>query len=122
MLFQLPAFVDNIAHASAGTVNEKTSTVTVGATVRTVTRPADGSRAGQLTEGEKREKPDGLARPASLCWFLCAGFSGLVPLGMNYYGLTTRLKVPPNALMPLPLPAGTGAPFDAGASFSLLNR
>jgi hypothetical protein len=37
VLFQLPAFVDNIAHASAGTVNEKTSTVTVGATVRTVT-------------------------------------------------------------------------------------
>ena len=64
--------------------------------------------AGQLTEGEKREKPDGLARPASL--------------GMNCYGLTTRLKVPPNAVMPLPLQAGVGAPFDAGASFSLLNR
>jgi len=29
--------VDNIAHASAGTVDEKTGTVTVGATVRTVT-------------------------------------------------------------------------------------
>ncbi len=37
VLFQLPAFMDNIAHASAGTVNEKTGTVTVGATVRTVT-------------------------------------------------------------------------------------
>ena len=56
----------------------------------------------------RSEKPDGLARPASL--------------RMNCYGLTTRLKVPPNAVMPLPLPAGTGAPFDAGASFSLLNR
>ena len=60
----------------------------------------------------RSEKPDGLARPASLCGFL----------GMNCYGLTTRLKVPPNAVMPLPLPAGTGTPFDAGASFSLLNR
>jgi hypothetical protein len=37
VLFQLPAFVDNIAHASAGTVNEKTATVTMGAAVRTVT-------------------------------------------------------------------------------------
>jgi len=37
VLFQLPAFVDNIVHASAGTVNEKTGTVTVVATVRTVT-------------------------------------------------------------------------------------
>ena len=41
---------------------------------------------------------------------------------MNCYGLTTRLKVPPNAVMPLPLPAGAGAPFDAGASCSWLNR
>jgi len=37
VLFQLPAFVNNIAHASAGTVNEKTGTVTLAATVRTVT-------------------------------------------------------------------------------------
>ena len=37
MLFQLPAFVSNIAHASAGTVNEETGTVTLPATVRTVT-------------------------------------------------------------------------------------
>ncbi len=37
VLFQLPAFVDNIAHASTGAVNEQTGTVTVAATVRTVT-------------------------------------------------------------------------------------
>ncbi len=37
VLFQLPAFVDNIAHAGAGTAGEKTGTVTVGATVGTVT-------------------------------------------------------------------------------------
>jgi hypothetical protein len=37
VLFQLPAFVGNIAHASAGTVDEKTGTVTLAATVRTVT-------------------------------------------------------------------------------------
>ncbi|HBW17918.1 MAG: hypothetical protein ACLQK8_05030 [Streptosporangiaceae bacterium] len=37
VLFQLPAFVGNIAHASAGTVNEATGTVTLPATVRTVT-------------------------------------------------------------------------------------
>jgi hypothetical protein len=37
VLFQLPAFVGNIAHASAGTIDEKTGTVTVSATVRSVT-------------------------------------------------------------------------------------
>ena len=37
VLFQLPAFVGNIASASAGTVNEKTGTVTVAATVHSVT-------------------------------------------------------------------------------------
>jgi hypothetical protein len=37
VLFQLPAFVNNIAHASAGTVNEKTGTVTLGATATSVT-------------------------------------------------------------------------------------
>jgi hypothetical protein len=37
VLFQLPAFVNNIAHASAGTVDEKTGTVTVSPAVRTVT-------------------------------------------------------------------------------------
>jgi hypothetical protein len=37
VLFQLPAFVDNIAHASTGAVNEQTGTVTLAATVRTVT-------------------------------------------------------------------------------------
>ena len=37
VLFQLPAFVGNIAHASAGTVDEKTGTVTLATTVRTVT-------------------------------------------------------------------------------------
>ena len=37
VLFQLPAFVDNIAHASAGTVNEQTGTVTLGAAVSSVT-------------------------------------------------------------------------------------
>ncbi|MGP0026541.1 MAG: hypothetical protein ACLPKE_24775 [Streptosporangiaceae bacterium] len=37
VLFQLPAFVGNIAHASAGTVDERTGTVTLAATVRTVT-------------------------------------------------------------------------------------
>ena len=37
VLFQLPAFVNNIAHASAGTVNETTGTVTLPATANTVT-------------------------------------------------------------------------------------
>jgi len=37
VLFQLPAFVNNIAHASAGTINEKTGTVTLSATVTSVT-------------------------------------------------------------------------------------
>ena len=37
VLFQLPAFVGNIAHASAGTVDEMAGTVTLATTVRTVT-------------------------------------------------------------------------------------
>jgi hypothetical protein len=37
VLFQLPSFVANIAHASAGTVDESTGTVTVPPTVRLVT-------------------------------------------------------------------------------------
>jgi hypothetical protein len=37
VLFQLPAFVGHIAHASAGTVDNKTGTVTLPATVRSVT-------------------------------------------------------------------------------------
>ncbi len=37
VLFQLPAFVNNIASASAGTVNERTGTVTLPATSHTVT-------------------------------------------------------------------------------------
>ena len=37
VLFQLPAFVGNIASASAGTVNESTGTVTLPPTARTVT-------------------------------------------------------------------------------------
>ena len=37
VLFQLPAFVGNIAHSSVGTVDEKTGTVTLATTVRTVT-------------------------------------------------------------------------------------
>jgi len=37
VLFQLPAFVGNIAGASAGTVNESTGTVTLPPTARTVT-------------------------------------------------------------------------------------
>ncbi|MBV9095754.1 MAG: hypothetical protein JO132_18105 [Streptosporangiaceae bacterium] len=37
VLFQLPAFVDNIAHASSGTVDEQTGTVTLPGTVRSVT-------------------------------------------------------------------------------------
>jgi hypothetical protein len=37
VLFQLPAFVGNIASATAGTVNEKTGTVTVPATVHSLT-------------------------------------------------------------------------------------
>jgi hypothetical protein len=37
VLFQLPAFVRNIAHASAGTVDEATGTVTLPATTRSVT-------------------------------------------------------------------------------------
>ena len=36
VLFQLPAFVNNIAHASAGTVNESTGTVTLDPSVRSV--------------------------------------------------------------------------------------
>jgi hypothetical protein len=44
VLFQLPAFVNNIAHASAGTVDNKTGTVTVSPSVRTVT--VQLSRAG----------------------------------------------------------------------------
>jgi hypothetical protein len=37
VLFQLPAFVNNIAHTTAGTINEQTGTVTLAATVGTVT-------------------------------------------------------------------------------------
>jgi hypothetical protein len=37
VLFQLPAFVDNIARASAGTVDETTGTVTIASSVRSVT-------------------------------------------------------------------------------------
>jgi hypothetical protein len=37
VLFQLPAFVNNIAHASTGTVDQKTGTVTLGASARSVT-------------------------------------------------------------------------------------
>ena len=37
VLFQLPAFVGNIAGASAGTIDQKTGTVTLSPTVRTVT-------------------------------------------------------------------------------------
>ncbi len=37
VLFQLPAFVGNIAHASAGTVSESTGTVTISASTRSVT-------------------------------------------------------------------------------------
>ena len=44
VLFELPAFVGNIAHASAGTVDDKTGTVTLSPAVRSVTvqlsRPA----------------------------------------------------------------------------------
>lgn len=37
MLFQLPAFVGNIARTNAGTIDEKTGTVTLAPAVRTVT-------------------------------------------------------------------------------------
>ena len=37
VLFQLPAFVGNIASASAGTVNQQTGTVTLAPAVRSVT-------------------------------------------------------------------------------------
>ena len=37
VLFQLPAFVGNVAHASAGTVDEQTGTVTLASSVRSVT-------------------------------------------------------------------------------------
>jgi hypothetical protein len=37
VLFQLPAFAGNIAHASAGTVDNKTGTVTLAPTIRSVT-------------------------------------------------------------------------------------
>jgi hypothetical protein len=36
VLFQLPAFVGNVAHASAGTVDEQTGTVTLASSVRSV--------------------------------------------------------------------------------------
>jgi len=36
-LFQIPAFVNNIASSTAGTINETTGTVTLPATARTVT-------------------------------------------------------------------------------------
>jgi hypothetical protein len=39
VLFQLPAFVNDIAHASAGTVDQKTGTVTLPASARSVTVP-----------------------------------------------------------------------------------
>jgi hypothetical protein len=42
--------------------------------------------------------------------------------GTNGYGLTTGLKVPPNALIPWPFPAGAPAPFRNGMSCSWLNR
>jgi hypothetical protein len=42
--------------------------------------------------------------------------------GTNSYGLTTRLKVPPKALIPLPFPVGPPAPFRSGVSCSWLNR
>jgi hypothetical protein len=53
VLFQLPAFVGNIAHASAGVINETTGTVTLGPAVRTV--------AVQLKHPELRLRWD--ARP-----------------------------------------------------------
>ena len=37
MLFQLPAFVGNIASSAAGTADEQTGTVTLPPAVRTVT-------------------------------------------------------------------------------------
>jgi hypothetical protein len=37
VLFQLPAFVNNIAHASAGSVDNKTGTGTLSATTHSVT-------------------------------------------------------------------------------------
>ena len=37
VLFQLPAFVNNIAHASTGTVDQKTGTVTLASSARSVT-------------------------------------------------------------------------------------
>ena len=36
--------------------------------------------------------------------------------------MTTRLKVPPKALIPLPLPTGAAPPFEVGASASKANR
>src|SRR5271166_5093776 len=48
---------------------------------------------------------------------------GALPIRLSLirYGLTRR-KVPPNAVIPLPLPTGASAPFGNGASCSLLNR
>ena len=37
VLFELPAFVNNIAGANAGTVDDQTGTVTLAPTVKTVT-------------------------------------------------------------------------------------
>jgi hypothetical protein len=45
VLFQLPAFVGNIAHASAGVINDKTGTVTVAPTTHTVTVQLDHPEA-----------------------------------------------------------------------------
>jgi hypothetical protein len=46
VLFQLPAFVGNIAHASAGRVDNKTGTVTLAPTVRSVTVQLTHPEAG----------------------------------------------------------------------------
>ena len=46
VLFQLPAFAGNIAHASAGTVDNKTGTVTLAPTVRSVTVQLTHPEAG----------------------------------------------------------------------------
>jgi hypothetical protein len=45
VLFQLPAFVGNIAHASAGVIDDKTGTVTVAPTTHTVTVQLDHPEA-----------------------------------------------------------------------------
>ena len=67
VLFQLPAFVNNIAHASAGVVDESTGTVTLNPSVRSVSvqlkaQPANRAASGAARTGAARWSRTGSAR------------------------------------------------------------